>query len=615
MPRPFKFTSGLLLFVLLLVALWHFLDDSVFRFPGLSGPSLPSAIQAEKPTSTQAFGGGATNRLAVLLTDRDSSWLGLVHGLKSFGIPFTLTEDYQEALKHQVVMVYPVVSGKVMTPEALSALAAFPARGGTLVATHVLGGGLNELFGFSQAVPSTARSRMRFGANNAFVKRYFGTSEQSTQFGSARQPRGSYAYANPTGTVLAQYEDGTAALITRDIGQGRTYALGLDIGALSLLGQNNRQEGVNTSYVNTFEPGLDTLYLWLRDLYQQHEPDAVVLGTVPDGKRLSILLTHDIDFTRSVNNALTYAQFQKEQGVAGTFFIQTKYVRDWNDDVFFNTAGAAKVSQLKDMGMEVASHSVAHSKMFSTLPLGTGREVYPAYEPFVKNQKAIRNASVMGELRVSKYLLEATVPGLQVTSFRPGHLENPEFLPQALEATGYRFSSSTTANNALTHLPFRLKHNRRTTSETGVFEFPVTIEDEASPPMGSRLPEALDIAEKIQRYGGLFVVLTHPNILEHKLEFTRGLIEKMKPTAWFGTLASFGDWWAARDQVLMDVTTANGLKTLTLRAPDMISGLTLEVPAGWQLAPNPGAGTVPSQSGRQVLLPGFKGQLQLQFAQ
>ena len=65
----------------------------------------------------------------------------------------------------------------------------------------------------------------------------------------------------------------------------------------------------------------------------------------------------------------------------------------------------------------------------------------------------------------------------------------------------------------------------------------------------------------------------------------------------------------------MDVTTANGVKTLTLRAPDMIAGLTLEVPAGWQLAPNPGAGTVPSQSGRQVLLPGFKGQLQLQFAQ
>ena len=87
----------------------------------------------------------------------------------------------------------------------------------------------------------------------------------------------------------------------------------------------------------------------------------------------------------------------------------------------------------------------------------------------------------------------------------------------------------------------------------------------------------------------------------------------MKPTAWFGTLASFGHWWAARDQVLVDVTSVNRLKTLTLHAPDMITGLTLEVPAGWQLGPNQGAGTMASQSGRQILLPGFKGQLQLQF--
>ena len=159
MPRSLKFKTGLVLSVLLLLALWHFLDDSVFRFPGLSGPALPSVVTAEKPTSTQAFGGGETSRLAVLLTDRDSSWLGLVHGLKSFGSPFTLTEDYQEALKHRVVMVYPVLSGKVMTLEALSALAAFPAKGGTLIATNVLGGCLNELFGFSQAVSSTAHSR------------------------------------------------------------------------------------------------------------------------------------------------------------------------------------------------------------------------------------------------------------------------------------------------------------------------------------------------------------------------------------------------------------------------------------------------------------------------
>jgi hypothetical protein len=338
------------------------------------------------------------------------------------------------------------------------------------------------------------------------------------------------------------------------------------------------------------------------------------LGTVPDGKRLSIVLTHDIDYTESVNNSLIYAQYQKSQGIAGTYFIQTKYVRDWNDDIFFNTDGAAKVKQLADMGMEVASHSVAHSKVFSKLPLGSGTETYPTYEPFVKSRTETLHASILGELRISRYLLEANVPKLTVKSFRPGHLQNPETLPQALEATGYRYSSSTTANNALTHLPFRLNYNRRSIDETDVFEFPITIEDEIAPLMGSRLPQALEIAEKIQRYGGLYVVLTHPNILGHKLDFTRGLVEKLKPTAWFGTLASFGQWWAARDQVSVDVETRGGIKTVTLKAPELIVGLSIEVPAGWRFVQNQSSEQAPVQSGQQLLLPAFQGNLTLQFS-
>jgi len=43
-----------------------------------------------------------------------------------------------------------------------------------------------------------------------------------------------------------------------------------------------------------------------------------------------------------------------------------------------------------------------------------------------------------------------------VVSFRPGHLSYPFALPQALQATGFAFSSSVTAGNALSHLPFRL---------------------------------------------------------------------------------------------------------------------------------------------------------------
>ena len=41
----------------------------------------------------------------------------------------------------------------------------FAHTGGTLIALNVLGGGLNEVFGFTEAVPSRGRFEVRFGAS------------------------------------------------------------------------------------------------------------------------------------------------------------------------------------------------------------------------------------------------------------------------------------------------------------------------------------------------------------------------------------------------------------------------------------------------------------------
>jgi hypothetical protein len=91
----------------------------------------------------------------------------------------------------------------------------------------------------------------------------------------------------------------------------------------------------------------------------------------------------------------------------------------------------------------------------------------------VKNRNATSNGTILGELRVSKFLLEHfSEQGLM--SFRPGELSNPVALPQALQAAGYRYSSSTTANNSLTHLPYQLNYDRLNDTEMDVFEFPVT---------------------------------------------------------------------------------------------------------------------------------------------
>jgi hypothetical protein len=75
-----------------------------------------------------------------------------------------------------------------------------------------------------------------------------------------------------------------------------------------------------------------------------------------------------------------------------------------------------------------------------------------------------------------------------------------------------------------------------------VYEFPITVEDELTPPLLERLPQALELARKLSRYGGLFVLLIHPDVVGPKMEFERRLIEAVRDDAWLGSLEEFGAW-------------------------------------------------------------------------
>lgn len=590
-------------------------EQAFHRFPGLSGPGHATVVPPRVPTAWTTYGEGSKSRLAILLTDPDSSWLGLAHGLKSIGVPFRITRDLREALTHQVVLVYPMISGKVLAPDALQALAEFPKAGGTLIGVQVLGGGLNETFGFREAVVSRQRYDLHLAESNPLLAELTDPRERHLRVGirdKGVEVMGTYGYTESV-APLARFDDGTAAVTQKTYGQGRAYAIGLDLGFLLLKGYNNRGEELVRTYDNQFDPTLDVWLRLLKSIYRTAQAGAVTLGTVPFGKSLSVMLTHDVDFTQSIKNAVDYAEYEHSQGLVGTYFIQVKYIRDYNDDIFFNDEGVRYLARLADLGMELGSHTIAHSKVFNRFPMGTGREAYPAYAPFVKDRTTAVNASILGELRVSKFLIDH-FSGQSIVSFRPGELSNPFSLPQALLATGYQYSSTATANNSLTHLPYQLNYDRLTDSEVELFEFPVTIEDEELPKMGDRLPEALEVARQISRYGGSMVVLIHPNILDHKLAFEKGFVDGVRPYAWFGSVRAFGRWWAARNQVQLDVAHNDRGGTVTVATSAAVAGLTLEVPDGWRFDPSRSTLKGIEQRGMIVTLPELTGSHTLTFA-
>lgn len=584
--------------------------DDVFVFQDVTGPMEKTVVAPSGLSSPDHYAIGGPSRLAVLLTEERSNWLGVAHGLKSIGVPFVVTRDYREALKHRVILVYPTITGTSFSREAIRTLAAVPRNGGTLIATQILGGGLEEVFGYSGAVVASRHQEIRWNRAHPLMEQMTDPAEWVTKLnGKQENTIGTYAFVQARG-ALGSYPDGSVAVTAKDYARGHAYAIGLDLGALLLKGYNNRTDGLTTSFDNRFDPTLDVWLRLLKRMYQIGEPNAVTVGTVPFGRSLSVMFTHDVDFTQSMANAVAYAEFERSKGVTGTYFVQAKYVRDYNDDIFFDDQGVRHLTTLAELGMELASHTVAHSGSFSTFPMGTGEEQYPGYRPFVKTRTKAYGATILGELRVSKFLIDRLGGGPAMVSFRPGELSNPFALPQALVATGFRYSSAATANNSLTHLPYQMTYDRLSESEVDIFEFPVTIEDEELPAMGERVPQAVILAKQIARYGGSVVVLIHPNILGHKLEFERQFYEAVKDWAWFGSMREFGDWWAARNALHVEVDADGDGITVSINAPRRISGVTLEVPAGWVILPQGGV----KQEGRAIIVDAVEGARQLHFA-
>jgi peptidoglycan/xylan/chitin deacetylase (PgdA/CDA1 family) len=349
----------------------------------------------------------------------------------------------------------------------------------------------------------------------------------------------------------------------------------------------------------------------VKEIYQTGEPNAVTLWTVPEGKNLSVVFTHDIDYAKAWKNAVSFAEMEAARGIRATNFIQTKYVRDWNDEIFFDSSGVRYARRLDSLGMEIGSHTVAHSRQFNVFALGDGKENYPSYQPFVLDSTRTEDATVLGELRVSKFLLESEL-GKKVVSFRPGHLSNPYSLPQALEATGFRYSSSVTANNSLTHMPFRLTYNREGEAESNIYEFPVTVEDEEAPTMDKRFANGLALARKIGKYGGLFVLLIHPNVTREKFAYERDLADSLKNEAWFGSIDQFGPWWAMRDQIKVDVVATDSPGVMvTLDSKWSTNGVAIEIPDNWQLVADPAIEA--RQEGRRVVISAMRGRTVLRF--
>ena len=553
---------------------------------GNSVPQLRTADVPVKPLVRQTadpaelYAESFPLQVAVLWTDHTTSPLAAIHALKEMGIPFFITRDLRQALRHRLVLIYPGADSKTFTEAQAQELVRFTESGGTIFAQNILAGDLKSLFGFRDFLPSRRRYHVAFaGAGEPALKYLDRPEEREIRLGRESYPEiiWSNGYVpDPKTAVLARFEDGTAALLENSAGQGKAYLLGLSLVDVLLRSQSNRDYDAERHYVNAFEPGADVWMLILRAWYETYARDWVRAEAMPDGKRSALLLSHDVDWEYSFEPMKEFVRLENANHTHSTFFIQTKYVSDANSKSFFFGSNLDILRELKSQGLSLGSHSIIHSRAFNKFDLGTGSESFANYRPHALDPNTAADATVFGEVKVSKELLDGEIPGQQTVFFRAGHLRVPQSLPEALERCGYQFDSSFTADDVLSNFPYALPLNLGLEEDSEIYEFPVTFEDEEAPPLYQRITQALDVIQANADNGALNVILIHSNESNTKGPAEEELLHRLPGDVSSTDMLTFAKFWRARDRLRWSLKSAGSPSeaTLEVTSGEPIVGLT-----------------------------------------
>jgi hypothetical protein len=554
--------------------------DGVSNLRAADVPVHALVHNTEDPTA--AFPELFPLQIAVYWTNRGESLLGITHSLREMGIPFFVTTDLKRALLHRLLIIYPNSDATTFSAGQIEELTSHVQSGGNLFAVNIVARSLGPLFGFSAVTASRQRYQVNFSAGSDPSLRYLNRPEE------LQVPLGARKYdqifwtngytPDETASVLARFEDGTAAVLRKSWGKGAAYLCGVSFHEVVVRNQVNRDYDAERSYVNAFEPGADVWLLLLRAWYETSEPQAVRLATIPGGNLSVVMLSHDVDWEYSFTPALAFAEEETTFHTRSTFFIQTKFVSDANSHAFFFGNDLDVSRRLFSGGSSIGSHSIIHSRGFNKFELGTGTEEYPSYQPRGTGFDTSTSGSVFGEVRVSKQLLDGQISGQNTDFFRAGHLRVPPALPEALQRTGYRFDSSFTADDVLSNFPYALRLGLLFEEDSGIYEFPVTIDDSDDPPLAQRLDKALDVIRANAENGAPNVILIHTTEAEGRLQSEEAILRQLPEGVTATDMESFARFWRARDRLqwMVRMTNDKSAEELDVASDEGIDGLTIE---------------------------------------
>jgi hypothetical protein len=459
-------------------------------------PARPAVLEEPDPARVHAkalelrreHGDAPVEAAAVLLLADDQWASAAAAALSSAGVPFTITTDADEALRHPLVVI-PFAETEVPLTRARQALfEAFVKRGGTLVVQAPAGDPWAPLTGLLH--PDAGRRRRLVDFEPGVMPAGLERSRLAGRWGDAPLTRGLQTRPALGAEAAAAFDDGAAAVLRRRLGAGVVYTLGVDLRDAVLRPRAGR--GFDGGLV---DQGLNAdadswAYLLLR-WYQAAQPRWARLRAVPGGSDVVLGVSHSVETTQDAAAAVAVSSVETNAGVRATWFFRAGGDGEQDEASALDQGVVSLARGLAAQGQEIGSHAVLHAFDFESLrPTAAARG---PYRPTVTVDGHAEDADAADEAAVSRARLERFLGAGAVEGFRAPLLGYPATLSTALEDAGYSYDSSLPTRLCQSSRPFFLPVDRGMWAESPVVELPPAFEDEtdAYRPDGAKVDQAL----------------------------------------------------------------------------------------------------------------------------
>jgi len=461
---------------------------------------------------------------------------------------------------------------------------------------------LTDIFGLSASSHDKSRNVITWASSDTYKELSYFDEDEEREMLIGKDSNGSnsmntYLYTlGDSCDVLATYNDGNAAVVRHAKGKGRVYAFSFKWRDLIQRSQLNKDFSANRMYNNGFEATADCAPLLVRQAYTLSHETSAWKHTIPDGWESVFIPTHDVDSRTAYDSLFYISRYETEVGVKGHFNLTTKYFRDSRGQNFYNDETIAE-ARTELLGKHtIGNHSVGHFPDMSKaerFPMGDFDITKENYNPYHENDTT-HGAYTYAEVAVANGLLENDF-GVEVNSFRSGHLCMNKYLDEAMQRAGIAYASCWTAADLLSEFPFMERIGHDWSGEEAVLQMPMHTSDVTFPDKvaisGSNFEERaaiwVDVAKKLQGNYAPCIILIHPN-REWKMKAERYVVEHLdRDKVGLYNFIDYGDFWTNRRQLSFTtaVNSADGGVLITIPKDEAASshGQGLVLTTGKQL--------------------------------